>query len=96
MDVLGERILEAKRDGATTKVTVRLGLPVRQTHTPEYRCSVQIVGLGPEINRFASGEDAIQALELALKLIGIELHSTSQAIDFSWLGFPGTGFEEPK
>jgi hypothetical protein len=96
VNILGERILEAKRDGATTKVTVRLGLPARQIHAPEYRCSVQIVGLGPEINRFASGEDAIQALELALKLIGVELHTANQAVDFLWLGFPGTGFEEPK
>ena len=78
-------------------VTVLVGKPEKFPDAEDYYCPYQILGLGNERVRRAGGVDAVQALELALKMIGTDLYTSkeSQSGELSWsggkkgdLGFP--------
>jgi hypothetical protein len=67
-----------RRDGTSLPVTVRLGAPFvaeapKARAQPEYRCAVQIVGIGDERLVAPWGEDAFVALQYAIDLIGQKL-----------------------
>lgn len=95
-DVFAERVLEATRNGNQYQVTVRIGRPVKSRDASHYRCPYQIAGLGDDTVRSAAGEDSMQSLNLALKIIGSELSRHCQSYRFSWLGQPDLGFPRPK
>jgi hypothetical protein len=83
---LGTRTLEL--DGGRT-VSVIIGVPQRYPEGAEdYFCPYQIVGIGDERVRCASGIDALQALTLTLKMIGADLYATPEAKNgtLSWVG----------
>jgi hypothetical protein len=63
------RTLEVEGD-PDTKVSVKLGAPKLNEKTSDYECPFQITGAGFEIDKYASGLDGIQALQLALTMIG--------------------------
>jgi hypothetical protein len=78
-------------------VTVLVGKPEKFPDADDYYCPYQILGLGNERVRRAGGVDSIQALELALKMIGTDLYTSkeSQSGELTWsggkkgdLGFP--------
>src|SRR4030081_2369044 len=80
-----------------TTVTVLIGKPEKFPDSEDYYCPYQILGLGNQRVRYAGGIDAVQALELALKMIGTDLYTSKevQAGELSWpggkkgdLGFP--------
>jgi hypothetical protein len=79
-----------------TIVTVQIGMPQRSTEE-FYFCPYKIVGLGDGKTRRAGGVDAVQALQLALQKVGIDLYVLKDArkTALSWeggaegdLGFP--------
>lgn len=80
------------------QVTVVIGKPEEFPEGDNFYCPYQIVGIGNGRVRYAGGVDAVQALELALKMIGAELYTSqeAQAKQLSWeggqsprdLGFP--------
>jgi hypothetical protein len=84
------------RDGG--KVTVTIGKPERFPDSNDYYCPYQIVGSKRSHVRYAGGVDAVQALDLALKMIGADLYTSDEARNgaLSWeggsekgdLGFP--------
>jgi len=85
--------------GANKKVTIRIGKPQRVKDEPHsYFCAYQIRGVGNDRMRRAGGVDAVQALQLVLEKIGIELHALRKsageplqwdgAITDDDLGFP--------
>ncbi len=86
----------AGRDGK--QVRVILGRPRRFPGGNDYYCPYQILGIGDERIRHAGGIDAIQALQLTLMKIGLELYTSedARARALSWdagsvegdLGFP--------
>lgn len=94
-DVIAERELEAEKDAKSCTVTVRLGRPVKSEDAPDYRCPYQVVGIGDDVVRSASGVDSIQALELAFKMLGVELYLRYKEFAFTWLGDPDIGFPKP-
>lgn len=94
-DVIAERVLEARKDGQTFRATVRLGRPFRSPDGSHYRCPYQVVGLGDDTIRSAAGEDSIQAIELAFKMLGADLYGYYKAFAFTWLGQPELGFPKP-
>ncbi|MFL6621613.1 MAG: DUF6968 family protein [Sulfurifustis sp.] len=60
-------------------------------------CPYQVIGIGRDDVRYAGGVDGVQALQLALKMIGADLYTSqeAQAGKLSWgggknldLGFP--------
>ncbi|HEV8456272.1 MAG TPA: hypothetical protein VGQ69_12890 [Gemmatimonadales bacterium] len=90
MEVIARRELAAlSRDGERRSVEVRLGKPVPSGRQGgEWACPMQIVGLGPERIKEAFGVDSVQAIQLALRLATIDLHSlaSSNAVRLEWLG----------
>ena len=69
--VIGERVL--KRIDGGSDVTVKLFLPVPD-HPGGFRCHYQICGIGEDKVRYAGGVDAIQAIQIAMQLIGADLY----------------------
>jgi hypothetical protein len=80
--------------GDTQAVTVTIGTPQAFSDGKDYYCPYQIIGIGDERIRYASGVDTIQALFLALKKIGSVLHSSdpARAGSLTWLGNSDLGF----
>lgn len=95
-DVIAERVLEARKGSTSCIATVRIGRPVKSANAPDYRCPYQIAGIGDNVVRSASGEDSMQAMELALKMVGAELHFRHKDFTFTWLGQADFGFPKPK
>jgi Domain of unknown function (DUF6968) len=79
------------------EVIVKIGKPEKFPDSEDYYCPYQIIGIGNERVRYAGGIDSIQALLLALKMIGTDLYMSNEAKTgiLSWkggekgnLGFP--------
>ncbi len=69
-EILAERTIElCDAAGRLRPVTVRLGVPVRLPEG-DYRCPLQVLGLGDDRVRAPWGEDSFVALEYALQMIG--------------------------
>ena len=94
-EVIAERVLEATKNGESYVATVRLGRPLRLEGAPDYRCPYQVLGIGDDVVRSASGEDSMQALELALKMLAAELYFRYKDFAFTWFGDHDIGFPKP-
>lgn len=72
-------------------VTVSIGKPEVFPNESSFYCPYQITGMGSERVNRAGGVDAVQALLLALKMIGAELVTSDECLsgNLSWAG--GTG-----
>ncbi|MEM9694491.1 MAG: hypothetical protein AAGA56_18200 [Myxococcota bacterium] len=79
MDVELEQVIAMRRlrVGGSDDLDVRLliGLPRPFPDDPngDYLCPYQITGVGDEKVRYAAGVDALQALELALQILPVQL-----------------------
>lgn len=100
IDSLGEIIAERKLNivgDEHRKLIVKIGKPQTFPDSLDYYCPYQIIGLGKEKIRYAGGIDAVQALILALKMIGADLYTSKESVEgkLRWegdekgnLGFP--------
>ena len=77
------------------RVVVKLYKPRRMDDGEDWICNYRILGIGGEKLRYGAGVDAIQALLLALSIIGAELYTSTEAragllkwCDTGQLGFP--------
>ena len=95
-EIMAERELDALKDGKVYVAIVRIGRPLKSADERVYRCNYQIAGVNDDVVRSAAGEDSMQALELAIKMIGAELHFRYKDFTFSWLGQSDLGFPKPK
>src|SRR5512134_278766 len=78
-------------EDAHAKVEVRIGLP--QPGPESWSCPYQIAGLGHEQVRAAIGVDAVQALELVLRILPVELEVLRQGVpDLRWEDAPPGDF----
>jgi len=55
-------------------MTVKLGVPDRYSDSSDYHCPFQFIGVGDDSIRSAAGIDAFQAIQLALRMIGMFLY----------------------
>jgi hypothetical protein len=94
-EVIAERELEAVKDGKSQVAIVRLGKPIKSADATDFRCPYQVAGIGDDVIRSASGEDSMQALQLAIKMVAAELHFRYEDFTFTWLGNSDFGFAEP-
>jgi len=94
-EVMAERELKAVRDGKSQVAIVRIGKPIKSVDATDFRCPYQVAGIGDDVIRSASGEDSMQALQLAIKMVGTELHFRYKDFTFTWLGNSDLGFAEP-
>lgn len=73
-EVIAERIFAVvKPDGAEIEITVKLGKPFKEDSLGDYRCPLQIVGVGNERIYAPWGEDPFVALQYAVDYIGVVL-----------------------
>lgn len=91
---IAQRVLMAGSD----PVLVTIGKPVPTEDMEDYYCPFSIEFLGKKKISYAVGIDSVQALQLALQKIGVELDylSMKRRVTISWLsdtpgetGFPG-------
>jgi len=88
-EVIAERKLRlAQRDGRVTTITVKLGKPLEFPDETGFYAPFQIIGVGSEKAKYAGGVDGIQALQLAMKMIGAYLNAIreEQAAELTWEG----------
>lgn len=92
--VVATRELEC-RGGAP--IVVVIGQPQPFPDLLNYYCPFQLRGLGNERIRYAGGVDAVQALELALQMIGAILYTSREAQEkrLTWNGAANLGFPVP-
>ena len=99
-EVIAERRLtvEGAQPGQDS-VTVRIGKPRARPDSGDWYCPYQIVGAGSDPLRRAYGVDAVQALQLVMKMIGAYLSWLNQQYEgkIRWLDDTGDlGFPELK
>lgn len=75
---LGQVIAERRyvlltSSGSKQEVVARIGVP-QKSPDRDFFCPFEIVGLGTPKIKCAFGIDAVQALRLTLKMIGVDLH----------------------
>ena len=72
--IVAERTFEAFRaDGRNVLMTVRFGTPFREPAHGDYRCPVQVAGVGDERVLTAWGKDPFVALQYAIDLLRLIL-----------------------
>lgn len=84
--VIATRRLSKIHNGG--EVVVLIGEPKEYPGGGDYYCPYQITGLEDAAIRHAGGIDSIQALELALRMIGVDLYTSDDAQrgNIRWLG----------
>ena len=100
-EVIAARILHLEEEaaGSESAITVQIGRPQCFPEPPDdYFVPYQILGIGDERVGYVAGIDAVQALQLVMRVNGAELTALSResAGDISWeagqtahdLGFP--------
>ncbi len=96
-DIIASRSLTRERDGESTEIFVLIGKPRQIEDSSDFFAPYQFRGIGLEGIRYAAGVDAVQALQLAMVMIGAELVARSKkpGNKISWghgrngdLGFP--------
>jgi hypothetical protein len=100
-DVIAERTLYVR--GTPQRIVVRLGRPAPFPEGPDagYMAPIEIEGIGQPGVRHASGADAFQSIELAFRMIGVELWTWRKAkgielsLDPDGSPVPNGGFPEP-
>ncbi len=99
LESVGEVIATRELDIADSraKVIVGIGAPKKFPDSSDYYCPYEIRGLGNDKIRYAGGIDGIQALLLALQMVGAELYTSEEgkAGTLIWVGQHDLGFPVP-
>ena len=97
-EIMAVRILElAAADGnAADKVIVKIGKPIDVELGISY-CPYQILGIGAEEIKYATGVDSVQALILAFTKIGTELYTSPEwkNLRLTWMDDPSGNLGMP-
>jgi hypothetical protein len=96
-DVIATRELMVRSE-PHRKISVMMGKPQLWEGGPDCLCPVLIVGAGDEKVRCAAGVDSFQAIELAFKMISLQLRALRRDLDIDlcrwqddndpYVGFP--------
>lgn len=96
--VIAERRLEllSGTERKITEVVILIGAP--EARGDNYECNYQILGLGYDQVRRSMGVDRVQALSLALALIGNALYTNDawKQGRLTFLGSRDLGFPKPR
>jgi hypothetical protein len=88
LEVMAERALTLSLDGVEKPIKVLIGRPYAEPDGG-YFCPYRVTGVDSEQTRRAGGVDGIQALQLALVMIGAELSVHSGSVKWNDSVFPG-------
>jgi len=89
-DVVAERELERPGE-KSARIVVRIGRP-QPDPVIDWTCSYQLQGIGDELVRTAHGIDAVQALQLCIGMIRVDLAALQRSHGLTWLGEDDLGF----
>ena len=86
--------LESAHGAPATPVTATLYPPTFSDDGKHWLCPYEIVGLSRDKRGYGAGEDAMQAILLALARMGTELYCAGEAKEgrLKWLGADQLGF----
>jgi hypothetical protein len=97
-EIIAARKLSLVADGGpASEVLALLGKPMQTPGHSDYYCPYQIKGAGDEKVRCICGIDTFQALQLAIRTLGVELEVLNKDLggklewegdEKGWLGFP--------
>lgn len=85
-DVIAVREIESIEN--QKKIIVTVGRPKKYPDGVDYYCPYKIIGINRDNVRYGSGVDAIQALLLAMAMIGADLYGCAEGRSgkFRWIG----------
>jgi hypothetical protein len=89
-DPIASRVLHCELAGKRQEVIVRLGIPRQEKDY--FTCEYEISVAGESEAHQIIGSDSVQALQLAMFMVGSALKSMHGASDWSCNGEPHTGF----
>jgi hypothetical protein len=86
-DTIAERNLTFRAaDGTSTDVTIRIARPVpAPPEQGDFICYWQALGFRDSPTKYAGGVDAVQALEMAFEMIGINLEAWQREYNGTFL-----------
>ena len=96
-EIIAHRSLTKEKNGQNSEILVLIGKPQQMDEGYAFITPYQLRGVGTENVRYAGGVDTIQSLQLAMKMIGVELEvlNNKPGIRISWdageqgeFGFP--------
>lgn len=90
-EVIAERHLEGEYEGRAISVTVRIGKPVPHPDS-DWICPYLISSPVEDRTFYAGGADSVQALYLALYMIGADLRHRYGERKLRWYGSEDLGF----
>jgi hypothetical protein len=92
--VVATRALKLRRAAGDIEIPIRIFAPVRQD--VDWSCQFEIGWPDETLTRLAVGIDAVQAFELALRMIGAQIYASDhhQTGKLEWLE-PGRGYGFP-
>jgi hypothetical protein len=97
-EIVAERHLSLKiGDDGFGEVVILMGKPQRFPDSGDYFCAYQIKGVGNEKIRWGGGVDAFQAIEISMKMIGVDLDALvhGEGHKLSWNADKGGGLGFP-
>jgi len=89
-DSIASRVLHCQLAGKSQEVIVRFGIPRQEKDY--FTCEYEISVAGESEAYQIIGIDSVQALQLAMFMVGSALKSMHGASDWSWNAEPDTGF----
>jgi hypothetical protein len=92
--VIATRLLKLRRAGKDIDIPIRIFAPTREA--ADWACQFEIGWPDQTLTMAAMGVDAVQALELALKMIGAQIYASDHHASgkLMWLE-PGKGYGFP-
>ncbi len=90
--VIAERVLKSSR--LDSNVTIRIGCP-QATAEGDFITPYQIIGAGDQEVRFAAGLDALQSLQLAIRMIGADISYGLKEYELKWADGDDAGLPMP-
>jgi hypothetical protein len=92
--IIAKRVLKLRGQQGDVEIPIRIFAPQRKDG--DWSCQIEIGWPEAKLTRIAVGVDAIQALELALKMIGAQIYASNhhESGMLEWLE-PGKGYGFP-
>jgi hypothetical protein len=91
--VIAGRELEGEEGGQPCKVLVRFGMPFPDpTETSCWYCPYSITSSRGERLFYGAGLDSLQALSIAISMVGSELTTLYADLKLKWAGHKDLGF----
>jgi hypothetical protein len=83
-----ERTFDLRAEGAVERVHLRVAAPEPDPAGGAWRCRIHLTGPGLDVDRYAYGEDGLQALILGLEMARVRLRTMPlpAGATLTWLG----------